>query len=129
MEIELNICFECGNNENIHMHHVVPQVLGGARTLPLCDKCHGKVHGIKTLHWQKLAQEGRKKYSENGGVFGRPHGSSESIEVFFNKPKTLEVRKCLLNGMSVRKTSEHTECSTKTVMKVKNILKIKRKKV
>lgn len=29
----------------MHEHHVVPRSRGGTRTLPLCEGCHGKVHG------------------------------------------------------------------------------------
>jgi hypothetical protein len=36
-------CFECGQPAH-HRHHVVPEVLGGTQTVPLCESCHGKVH-------------------------------------------------------------------------------------
>jgi len=29
-----------------HHHHVVPRILGGTRTIPLCAICHGKAHGV-----------------------------------------------------------------------------------
>ena len=38
-------CFECGSTEHIHQHHVVPNVVGGTKTIPLCEQCHAKVHG------------------------------------------------------------------------------------
>ena len=37
-------CFECDTTEHIHHHHVVPRSLGGTRTIPLCERCHGLVH-------------------------------------------------------------------------------------
>ena len=37
-------CFECDSEENIHNHHVIPKILGGTKTIPLCALCHGKVH-------------------------------------------------------------------------------------
>jgi hypothetical protein len=39
-------CFECGNpaTEN---HHVIPQSMGGTKTVPLCSKCHMKVHNLE----------------------------------------------------------------------------------
>lgn len=43
------ICFECGRPAD-HAHHVVPEVLGGTQTIPLCTECHGKVHGRKMAH-------------------------------------------------------------------------------
>ena len=37
-------CFECDATENLHHHHVVPRSLGGTKTIPLCERCHGLVH-------------------------------------------------------------------------------------
>ena len=37
-------CFECGALST-HDHHVVPHSRGGTATVPLCEACHGKVHG------------------------------------------------------------------------------------
>ncbi len=36
-------CFECGGPHQCD-HHVIPQSLGGEKTVPLCDRCHGLVH-------------------------------------------------------------------------------------
>jgi hypothetical protein len=38
-------CFECGAPAECH-HHVVPRVFGGTKTVPLCDGCHSKAHGV-----------------------------------------------------------------------------------
>jgi hypothetical protein len=40
-----NACFECGKKAK-HNHHVIPQSLGGTKTIPLCEKHHGIIHGI-----------------------------------------------------------------------------------
>ena len=37
-------CFECGSEEAIHQHHVVPKSRGGTRTIPVCDRCHNLCH-------------------------------------------------------------------------------------
>lgn len=37
-------CFECGEVRGLHNHHVVPRSLGGTKTIPLCERCHGLVH-------------------------------------------------------------------------------------
>ena len=39
-------CFECGSNDNIHQHHVVPRIKGGSKTVPLYERCHGLVHDV-----------------------------------------------------------------------------------
>jgi len=38
-------CFDCGAPAK-HRHHVVPKILGGKRTIPLCERCHGLVHSL-----------------------------------------------------------------------------------
>ena len=40
-----NLCVECGNKAEEN-HHVIPRVLGGTFTVPLCSICHGLVHGL-----------------------------------------------------------------------------------
>lgn len=47
----VNVCFECGEPATEH-HHIIPRVLGGKKTIPLCTCCHMKVHG---LHGTKRA--------------------------------------------------------------------------
>jgi hypothetical protein len=38
-------CFECGETSN-QDHHVVPESVGGKKTVPLCEKCHEKIHAV-----------------------------------------------------------------------------------
>ena len=38
-------CFECGKTAT-EQHHIIPQIMGGEKTIPLCSSCHMKVHGI-----------------------------------------------------------------------------------
>jgi hypothetical protein len=40
----MKTCFECDAAADC-AHHVVPRVLGGKRTVPLCGLCHAKIHG------------------------------------------------------------------------------------
>ena len=42
-------CFECGSESGIEWHHVVPESLGGLKTVPLCDHCHGIVTSDQNL--------------------------------------------------------------------------------
>ena len=49
------ICFECDAPAD-HMHHVVPRVLGGTRTIPLCEGCHGKVHSRDMTGHRRLTK-------------------------------------------------------------------------
>ena len=58
-------CFECGAPAE-HNHHVIPRSLGGTKTIPLCERCHGLVHDknftkISTLTKNALAIKKAKK--------------------------------------------------------------------
>ncbi len=64
-------CFECGQPAD-HEHHVVPRVLGGTRTIPLCGLHHGMVHGLKLTHHRTLVRAGLKRAVAQGKVLGRP---------------------------------------------------------
>jgi hypothetical protein len=41
---QIKQCFECGEPASYN-HHVVPESLGGTKTVPLCGYCHPKAHG------------------------------------------------------------------------------------
>ena len=43
------LCFECDATAE-HDHHVIPKSRGGKKTIPLCVKCHSKVHGKNMAH-------------------------------------------------------------------------------
>ena len=72
MKISDNRCFECGTDENIVFHHVVPISLEGTRTVPLCEYHHGLVHSKKltnmiTLSLQKKKELIQKNFWPIGG--------------------------------------------------------------
>ena len=69
------ICFECGSKAD-HAHHVVPRVMGGVRTIPLCTGCHGKVHG-RAMCSSELTKRGMAKKKDSGARIGSiPYGYS-----------------------------------------------------
>lgn len=63
------VCFECGQ-EAEHRHHVVPRVLGGTQTLPLCRSCHAKVHSREEMAHSSLTKAGLQKARERGVRLG-----------------------------------------------------------
>ena len=67
--IPQNKCFECDSVEFIQYHHIVPKILGGTKTIPLCANCHGKVHDRDLLSMHKLSIQAKNK---NGIFGGRP---------------------------------------------------------
>ena len=67
-------CFECGDPAE-HQHHVVPRSLGGTRTVPLCERCHGLVHDrgmVGQARLTRLALQGKKERGELVGAV--PYG-------------------------------------------------------
>ena len=124
-----NICFECGGNENIHNHHIIPKSLGGTKTIPLCNMCHGKAHGKDNgIHknpneWKRLVKLGRDRWIENGGKLGRKVGTKESNERFMSKPINQQIKGLVENGMSVRGIANSIGVSTKTIVKVRKCIK------
>lgn len=72
MIIDISICFECGDKAE-EMHHIVPKLLGGTKTIPLCSKCHGMAHGFLNREGhKKLTIEGLKRAKERGVILGSP---------------------------------------------------------
>jgi DNA invertase Pin-like site-specific DNA recombinase len=66
---------------------------------------------------------GRQVYVQNGGKLGRPINTNESNADFLNKETSVMVRKSLAKGLTIRDTSKIVGVSSRTVMKVKNLLK------
>ena len=127
------ICFECGSDENIHHHHVVPKIKGGTKTIPLCQLCHAKVHGDHMLRMQRLAWIRRKQKGKellDKGLktnWGRPVGTKEDTHKFLSKPKNKEIVEYLENKFTIKKIMEITGASNKTIIKIKKILHSKEK--
>ena len=66
MKIKNNKCFECGSDEKIVHHHVVPKSVGGTKTIPLCEYCHGLVHDKNLTYMNKLKVKKQIKLTEEG---------------------------------------------------------------
>jgi hypothetical protein len=115
-----DICFECGSNNQIEYHHVVPEVMGGTKTIALCIICHSKVHDVDFVKLRELNRIGRERARANGVVFGRKVGSKEPIEVWMAKPNIKQIAGLLKDNHSIRDIAKIIGCSTKTVQKVKN---------
>jgi hypothetical protein len=62
-------CFECDAPAEC-AHHVVPRQLGGTRTIPLCAKCHGLVHGIDAVSARRLTSLAAQRKMERGEFTG-----------------------------------------------------------
>jgi hypothetical protein len=63
-------CFECGK-PSTNIHHVVPVLRGGKRTVPLCKDCHNLVHDV-LCRQSVLDREAFRLKRERGEWWGHP---------------------------------------------------------
>ena len=67
---EYKTCSNCGSSDNIHLHHITPLAIGGtneeSNIVPLCEECHGKIHGMDLTNHAELTKAGieRAKHEE-----------------------------------------------------------------
>jgi hypothetical protein len=116
-------CFECEKeNVDIHYHHVIPEVRGGKKTIPLCPICHGLVHNRNFEHHKELQRMGYERARLAGKVMGRKPGSKETAESFLNKDKIKEIVELLNDGYGPRAIIKKVNCSGSTVSKVKKLI-------
>ncbi len=67
-------CFEC-DEPALHRHHVVPRSLGGIRTVPLCERCHGLVHDRGMVGHARLTKQALQSKKANSELIGAvPYG-------------------------------------------------------
>jgi hypothetical protein len=72
------ICFEC-DAPATEEHHVIPESLGGTRTVPLCGPCHNRVHDgnwKRRDNHSELTKEGLRRAKARGVKLGN-HTNSE----------------------------------------------------
>ncbi len=106
-------CFECGK-EATEDHHVIPQSLGGTKTVPLCGSCHDRVHGWGNLrrdNHKQLTKIGLQKAKDRGVILGnntnlqhaQEAGRTSQIEKAISFAKSLEeeVLKNLSSGKNL----------------------------
>lgn len=79
--MEKIVCFECGCDGEIHYHHVVPKILGGTKTVPLCPICHGKIHGVNFLNHKELTRQGLVNAKKRGVKLGSPQNLTKDAKM------------------------------------------------
>lgn len=115
--IPKDVCFECGSSKGIHYHHVVPEVLGGKQTLPLCEECHGKVHNRRFTNHTELQRIGIERAKLEGKFQGRKKDSFEPVEKYLGKVKTKEILNLYMNGVAIREIQRSLNCSPNLIYK------------
>ena len=121
--ISKGICFECNSTSGIHYHHIIPQSLGGNKTIPLCNVCHSKVHDRKFTNFSELVKKGIQDRKKQGFSHGRPKGTTEPKSKILNK-KEYHYAITLLkkNKHSKRYIAKLSEISSNTILKLKHLL-------
>jgi len=91
-------CYNCGCEENIEYHHIVPMFLGGndviTNVVPLCNKCHKVAHkGRHMSHYTNKINSGRKKLCDDETVrrvadmyINGEIGNRKAVELVNGKP-------------------------------------------
>lgn len=101
-------CFECGSEEAIHQHHVVPKSRGGTRTIPLCAPCHGRAHGrrgadIGALVSDKLRHKMAQGLQVGGEApLGFMHEGGRIVENPLERATMERIRELRAHGLSLR---------------------------
>jgi hypothetical protein len=119
-----NSCFNCGYIGKLENHHVVPRVMGGTATIPLCVKCHGLVHGrdfVKSRNLQLIGIQKAKLAGKYKG--GRPKKSVESFDDWIKKKAVKEI--CVYRtttNYSYRDIASAVGCSINTVTKAYRLI-------
>lgn len=107
-------CFECGEPAR-HKHHVIPKVLGGTRTVPLCESCHSKVHGAN-LTLVGLQKEGVRRAIERFKMEGKRWGGGGWNKL--NEDHYDEIKQLRLDGLSLRNIAQRFEVTPQTIHNV-----------
>lgn len=111
------LCFECGANSELHMHHVVPRSAGGTKTIPLCVVCHGKVHGRNFMHHRALTVAGLKKAKDRGVKLGNPNlhaiRNKDTTAAQAAWQATTKARRVEAREVCLELIAEHGELSTR----------------
>lgn len=117
-------CFECGvENVTIHFHHIIPEIRGGSKTIPLCPTCHGLVHNRNFDHHRELQRLGIEKAKLLGKYKGRKTGTKEEIDSYLTKDRTKQIIELLNNGYGPRAIMRLLKCSPNSIYKVRKYIK------
>jgi hypothetical protein len=119
MLVSKDCCFECGSTDKLHFHHVVPEVVGGKKTLPLCEICHGLVHNRDFVKARRLQRIGIDKAMAEGRFVGRRSDTRDTPERLLAKERSQRILAFLKeNKYSYSEISKLVPCSRTTIVKV-----------
>jgi hypothetical protein len=107
--ISLN-CIEHLTRPATNWHHVIPYSLGGTITVPLCDECHDKAHGVerdyKGFNSSTLIKIGLDAARKRGKKLGRPKLRDDA-----------KIKELRAQGLSIRAIANALNTSTTAVQR------------
>lgn len=120
----LNLCKERGVNLVVQSLGITSQVNGEHNKLfDLIGTVYSWVAEQEREAIIERTTQGRLMARAKGVRFGRPVGSNESNRVMLSKPKSKLIAELLELNRPIREIAKATSSSTRTVQKVKNLLK------
>lgn len=120
-------CVNCGEEENLQLHHIVPLSLGGTNYYKnicgICEDCHSKIHDNNGLRNQSMMirkgkEKNRRKGRWTGGrvSYGYKKGEKKST-VIINEEESEIVR-------MIFKMRYETKYSVTQIIKILNYMAI-----
>ena len=109
-------CFECQSPAS-HMHHVIPESLGGTQVIPLCEECHGKIHDHTWSGISHRIKYGQAVARANGKTWG---GSRKGVPKKVSLCAYIRIHEYLALGLSVTAIARELQLSRPTIYRVKN---------
>jgi hypothetical protein len=114
-------CIECGSIDDIQYHHVVPEVKGGKKTVPLCGEHHSLVHDGKFIGLSSLTKEGQTKKNVENKMSKKKVKMGRQIN--YTDPQVINVVTLLYFS-----NKKLTEISKEVGITYTRVLKLKQKK-
>lgn len=106
-------CSNCDNAATCY-HHIVPKALGGTdrptNLAPLCDACHGLVHGKDITKMARLSRIGQQAAIARGVKFGAKRK--------FTPEQQAALRRYYADGWTIYDLSDFTGLSKSTVYRI-----------
>lgn len=89
MSKRIKPCIECGSIDDIQYHHVIPEVKGGKKTVPLCGEHHSLVHDGKFIGLSSLIKYGQTKKNVENKMSKKLKNSGRKIN--YSDPQVINV--------------------------------------
>ena len=92
---------------------------------PICKMISSVMSSLYEMELENIKERtmvGRQVFLQRGGVLGRPKNSNESNSEFLKKESSIQIKKLIEKGLTVRETAKVASVSTRTVMKVKSLI-------